>query len=116
LEELSQVAGGHFFAQLGAFYGHALRGDKLAALGAVNDELTKAAAADLNYAWLMAQGYALIDEIQAALEWLNIAVERGFINYPLLHHLDPFLDKVRREPEFTRLMQSTRERWEAFEV
>jgi non-specific serine/threonine protein kinase len=50
------------------------------------------------------------------MEWLNMAVERGFINYPLLHHLDPFLEKVRHEPAFTQLMERTRERWEAFEV
>ena len=52
----------------------------------------------------------------SALEWLNIAVERGFINFPLLHHLDPFLEKVRREPGFAQLIENTRERWEAFEV
>jgi hypothetical protein len=64
----------------------------------------------------MAQAYALIDETKSALEWVTIAVERGFINFPLLHHLDPFLEKVRQEPGFAPLMQSTRERWEAFEA
>jgi len=115
LEALSS-AGGNFFSQLGGFYGHALRGDKDAALMSVSEELKSAARVDLNYAWLMAQAYALIGEVQLALEWLNIAVERGFINFPLLHHLDPFLEKVRREPDFAQLMQSTRDRWEAFEV
>jgi len=116
LEELSSVAGQNFFALLGTFYGHALRGNKDAALASASEELKNTAGADMNYAWVMAQGYALIDEVQLALEWLNIAVERGFINFPLLHHLDPFLEKVRREAEFARLMESTRERWEAFEV
>lgn len=115
LEALSS-AGENFFAQLGAFYGHALRGDKDAALMSVSEELKNAAKVDLNYAWVMAQAFALIDEIQLALEWLNIAVERGFINFPLLHHLDPFLEKVRGEPDFAQLMQTTRERWETFEV
>jgi non-specific serine/threonine protein kinase len=116
LEELDSVAEESFFSQLGRFYGQAVRGNKAAALGCVSAELKSAASADMNYAWIMAQAYALIDEIQPALEWLNIAVGRGFINYPLLHHLDPFLEKVRREPAFTKLMESTRERWEAFEV
>jgi non-specific serine/threonine protein kinase len=116
LEALSRDAAGHFFAQLGMFYCHALSGDKEVALRCVNNELRTAAAADMNYAWLMAQAYALIDERELALEWLNTAVARGFINFPLLHHLDPFLQNVRGEPGFARLMQSTREQWESFEV
>jgi len=116
LEALPGIAGESFFSQLGTFYGHALRGDKAAALAAVNAEMAGLAAADMNYAWVMAQGYALIEERETALEWLNTAVERGFINFPLLHHLDPFLEAVRREPGFAVLMESTRERWEAFEV
>jgi non-specific serine/threonine protein kinase len=116
LEELSSVAGENFFSLLGTFYGHALRGNKDAALLSASEEVKSTAAVDMNYAWIMAQGYALIGEIQPALEWLNIAVERGFINFPLLHHLDPFLENVRREPEFARLMESTRQRWETFEV
>ncbi len=116
LEALPAVAGETLFSQLGTFYAHALRGDRQAALLSVSKELTSGAGADLNYAWLMAQAYALIDETASALEWLNIAVERGFINFPLLHHLDPFLEKVRREPGFAQLIENTRERWEAFEV
>jgi non-specific serine/threonine protein kinase len=116
LRALSQDAPGDFFSQLGSFYGQALRGDKEGALRCVNTELSTVAGADLNYAWIMAQAYALIDERRAALEWLKTAVDRGFINFPLLHHLDPFLQNIRGEPEFACLMQSTRERWEAFEV
>ena len=116
LEELSSAADGGFFAQLGTFYGHALRRDRDAALRCVNEDLTSAAIVDMNYAWIMAQGYALIDEKKTSLEWLNAAVERGFINFPLLHHLDPFLENVRGEPGFDQLMQSTRQQWEAFEV
>ncbi len=113
---LSLETEGNFFAQLGTFYGHGLSGNKAAALGSLNEDLKSAAAADLNYAWLMAQGFALIDEKATAMEWLNTAVNRGFINFPLLHHLDPFLQNLRGEPAFALLMQSTREQWEAFEV
>jgi eukaryotic-like serine/threonine-protein kinase len=116
LEAMSSGSDESFFFQLGRFYGHALRGDKDAALGCVSEDLRSAAIVDMNYAWIMAQAYALIDKIPTSLEWLNAAVERGFINYPLLHHLDPFLQNVRGEPGFARLMQSTRQQWEAFEV
>ena len=116
LEALPTLAGENFFSQLGTFYGHALRGDREKALAALNDELTAAAGADMNYAWLMAQGFALIGERATALEWLHTAVNCGFINYPLLHHLDPLLEGVRQEQGFAKLISTTRQRWEAFEV
>jgi non-specific serine/threonine protein kinase len=116
LEALPTLAGGNFFSQLGTFYGHALRGDREKALAALNDELTAAAGADMNYAWLMAQGFALIGENAMALGWLQTAVNCGFINYPLLHHLDPLLEGVRQEQGFAKLISTTRQRWEAFEV
>jgi len=112
----SVVAAENFFSQLGTFYAHALRGNTYAALQCATNDLKSAAGADMNYSWLMAQAYALIHETTPAIEWLNTAVDRGFINFPLLHHLDPFLESVRKEPAFARLIQSTRERWEAFEV
>jgi len=105
-----------FFTQLGTFYAFALQRDHDSALGSITEELTSTARADMNYAWIMAQGFSLIGENQTALEWLTSAVEHGFINYPLLHHLDPFLEGVRREPGFGDLMEKTRTQWEAFEV
>jgi len=116
LEAMSSADDDSFFTQLGRFYRHALRRDRDAALACVSPELSNAAMADMNYAWIMAQAYALIGEAQTSLEWLKAAVERGFINFPLLHHLDPFLQNVREEPGFEILMQSTRQQWEAFEV
>jgi len=116
LEAMAKETEQNFFTQLGTFYGHALRRDRDAALGCVNDELSSAAIVDMNYAWIMAQGFALIGEKETALEWLKAAVERGFINYPLMQNFDPFLASVRGEPEFSKLMESTRQQWEAFEV
>ena len=116
LEGMTTHGEDNFFTQLATFYAHALRRDKERALGCVKEELASAAIADLNYAWVMAQGFALIGEKDKSLEWLNAAVERGFINFPLLHHLDPFLESVRGEAGFDRLMESTRQQWEAFEV
>lgn len=105
-----------FFTQLATFYAHALRRDRERALSFVNEALTSAAIVDMNYAWVMAQGFALIGETQTSLKWLSAAVKCGFINFPLLHHLDPFLANVRLEPGFADLMETTRQQWEAFEV
>lgn len=64
----------------------------------------------------MADGYALLDEKQKALDWLEIAIARGFINYPLLSKHDPFLESLRQKTRFKQLMETAKDAWESFEV
>ena len=79
-------------SRLGLFLRHALAGNKTNALQAVTPALTKAARWDGQYSWEMAAGYALIEEIDEALEWLENAPAHGFINYPFLSQYDPLLE------------------------
>jgi serine/threonine protein kinase len=104
------------FGQLALFLGHGLRGDRAKALEAVSPTLTEAARWDLQYSWEMATGYALIDEREAALGWLENAIRRGLINYPFLSQYDPLLKNIRQEKRFQELMEEVRSRWERFEV
>jgi non-specific serine/threonine protein kinase len=48
--------------------------------------------------------------------WLENAVNRGFINYPLLAEKDLFLANMRGEPRFKKLMKRVKYEWEHFEV
>jgi serine/threonine protein kinase/predicted Zn-dependent protease len=106
----------NFFAKLGQFYRHALAGDKRSALQCVTAELVSQAGADPHYCWNLAQCYALLQEKKDALDWLERAIRWGFINYPLLSRIDPFLENIRHESRFEELMENTRARWEAFEA
>ena len=115
-EVLAKDMPDNFFARLGLFYKHALQGEKEPALHASTEDLKTAASADPYYCWNMAQGYALVNERTEALDWLERALSAGFINYPLLAQMDPFLGNVRGEPRFEQLMNIAKERWEAFEV
>jgi non-specific serine/threonine protein kinase len=45
-----------------------------------------------------------------------LAVDHGFINYPLLSRFDPTLRSIRNDPEFALLLEKTRKRWESFKV
>lgn len=65
--------------------------------------------------WL-AGWYTLLDQKEEAMRWLGRAVERGWINYPLLAQDDPFLEGLRGEPRFVQLVQKVKPAWEAFEV
>jgi len=58
----------------------------------------------------------LLDEKDHALDWLENAVDHGFINYPLLAEKDPFLINIRSEPRFKKLMERVKHEWEYFEV
>jgi non-specific serine/threonine protein kinase len=51
-----------------------------------------------------------------ALDWLENAVHKGFINYPFISEHDPFLKNIRSEPRFKKLMERVKREWENFEV
>lgn len=116
IDALNRELPTNFFAKLGRFYMQALAGDHSGALECATAELLSAAGVDPHYSWNVAQCYALVGERKQALDWLERAVSLGFINYPLLSRLDPFLESLRTEPGFEAIMQETRERWEAFKT
>ena len=116
LDALAADDPGDFFAQLGL----ALRSGLLADLAGVRanlpDEVAAAASGDMNYAWLVAQAWALAGGVDESLAFLQHAVDHGFINYPMLHRHDPTLVSVRHDPRFPVLLEKARVAWEAFEV
>lgn len=71
---------------------------------------------DEQFSWEMAANHALIGHKQEALDWLENAVNRGFINYPFLNDYDPFLKNIRNESRFQNLMERVNYEWENFEV
>lgn len=94
-----------------AFLQFGLRGDRERALplapatgDAIQNEFAAMFAAD---------AFAAIGCRDEAIGWVGNAVDRGFINYPFLAEYDPFLETVRREPGFTRLLAAVKPRWEA---
>jgi len=50
------------------------------------------------------------------MRWLEVAVDRGFINYPFLARHDPVFRLLRSEARFKRLLEVVRDRWERFET
>jgi non-specific serine/threonine protein kinase len=71
---------------------------------------------DAAWAHHLAGIFALLGEKTQALDWLENAVNRGFINYPLLAEKDPLLANIRGEPRFQKLMERVKYEWEDFEV
>jgi len=103
-------------AQLAFFLAHALAADANAAHAAVTEEIETVATATDVFPRIIAQGYAMVGMSERALDWLAIAVDRGFINYPFLARHDPFFAPLRGQARFQKLMETVRERWERFEA
>ena len=103
-------------ARIAFFLAHALAGDRREAQAALTPEIDPLATASDVFPRLLAQGFALAGMPGRAIDWLEVAVDRGFINHPFLARHDPALASVRRHPRFVQLMKIVRGRWERFEA
>ena len=80
-----------------------------------NLQFTKLARWDEQYSWLVGTCYAKLGETDHALDWLENAVNRGFLNYPFLSADDPFLESLRTTVRFQALMKSVAVKWRALD-
>jgi non-specific serine/threonine protein kinase len=113
---IQQIDSTHFFSQLGAVMQAALVNDRKAFDHAATTELLQISAHDPHYSWNLAQCYALLGDTSNSLTWLETAMSKGFINYPMVSRWDPLLTPVRKTPQFDGLVDRLRDRWENFEV
>jgi hypothetical protein len=49
------------------------------------------------------------------LKWLENAIDRGFINYPFIREHDHFLENVRGEERFDKLLEKVEREWRTLE-
>ncbi len=113
LDELARTTSGSYFGSLGTAYGCALREDRAGVLEAVTPEVKKSSRGP-QYAWHVAQIFALVDEKKEALDWVETAVAQGFTNHELLGELDPLLHNVRSEPRLAEIVETARSRQQQF--
>lgn len=102
------------FAQLVTAFKHALLGEGEALLALITGKFEASSWNDSECPEWFAGWFALVDERDRALDWLEHWVDRGGINYPMLAHGDPLLQSLRGEPRFQRLLDRVRPEWERF--
>ena len=90
--------------------------EKDKALGIVTNTLEKAVWWDDLWSLIMAEGYAVIEEYDKAFHYLERATNYGIVNIPFLTEYDPFLENLRKEPQFLKLIKRVKYEWENFEV
>jgi DNA-binding SARP family transcriptional activator len=98
-----------------AFFQFALRGETSRALDAVTPQLRRMARAFEANCWAMSAFHALIGAKEEAIDWLERAAARGFINYPLFAQHDPFLRMLDGEPRFERLLDKIKIEWKSLD-
>jgi predicted Zn-dependent protease len=94
----------------------AWRVDRAEVLRLADGPYRRAAAWDAEIPWLLASAHAAVGAREEALVWLDRAIDRGMINYPFLSEHDRYLDSVRGDARFGRVMERARREWERFEV
>ena len=104
------------FTQLGVSLKYALQGKKKEALQSVTPQLLAWGRMDFMNPWIIVQIYSLMGEKEEALNWLEEWIGLGCINYPLLNNNAPFLENIRGEPRFKKLMKRVKHEWENFKV
>jgi serine/threonine protein kinase len=63
----------------------------------------------------IASAYALMNEPEEAMKWLQVTADEGFPNYPLFEG-DAQLDNLRKDPRFIAFMAQQKQQWEHFSV
>jgi eukaryotic-like serine/threonine-protein kinase len=61
----------------------------------------------------VASAYALMNQPEPALKWLQVTAEEGFPNYPLFEG-DANLDNLRKDPRFISFMEKLKQQWEVY--
>jgi serine/threonine protein kinase/Tfp pilus assembly protein PilF len=103
------------FAQIGKFWMYVSQGEKEKAKEvAASDMIDLAKSADF-LSRDVAHGYAMLDEKECAVDWLENAAKRGFINYPFLNEHDYIINNLREQPRFKKFMERVKREWEDFE-
>jgi TolB-like protein/predicted Ser/Thr protein kinase len=93
---------------------YALLHDQESALRLITPDFRKTCWRDFEWSYWVANLLSLAGAKKEALDWLENAINRGFINYPFLR-CDPFLNNIRGEERFKMLMEHAKYEWEHFE-
>jgi hypothetical protein len=83
--------------------------------GLLSEDFITTCKRDLQYSYHISTFYALMGNSDKAFEWLENAVNAGFINYPFMNSIEPFFENLRGEERFKKLMDRVKYEWENFE-
>jgi TolB-like protein len=116
IDRASKATPDNAITKMGLLLKYALLKDREGAFKEMTPDFQQTCKRDLEFSHTVACMLARLDAKKEALDWLEGSVNMGFINYPLLAERDPFLENIRGEERFKRLMERVKYEWEHFEV
>jgi non-specific serine/threonine protein kinase len=116
IDHSAKVNPNNVLTKLGLMLKYGLQGEREKVLQEMTPDFRKACQRAADYSHHLAGIFALLDQKDEAFNWLEIAVDRGFLNYPFLSQKDPWLENLRGEARFKELMERVKREWEEFEV
>jgi tetratricopeptide (TPR) repeat protein len=109
-ENFAKGLSGTYFANLGRLLLHALRGERAQGLALLETNFVATSRSDPQYSLELAHALSLLGESDAALDWLENAMNRGFLGHQYIARHDPFLASLRGDARFLRVVESMRSR------
>jgi TolB-like protein len=113
---ISEVSKSSYFFRATLLRIYACLKKHIEAIQLVDDKFIVWAKKDFQYSLFVAEAYSIMNSKADALEWLENSINHGFVNYPFLSELDPFLENIRGEERFKKLTERVKYEWENFEV
>jgi len=115
IDQSASATPNNAFTKLGIMLKYAKMKDESKTFQELTIDFQKTCRRDCTFSHHLAGIFSLIGSNKDALDWLENAVDRCFINYPLLAEKDLFLANIRGEPRFKKLMKRVKYEWEHFE-
>ena len=115
IDRSAQATPNNAVTKFGLLLKYGLLKDKEKAFQIMTPDFQKTCQRDSEWSYYVVVAFALLDEEKEALDWLENAVNRGFVNYPFIIEYDIFLKNIRGEPRFKKLMERVKYEWEHFE-
>jgi TolB-like protein len=115
IERGARAAPDNACTKFGLMLRYALLNERERAFGEITPDFEKTCKRDHQWSYFVALPLALLDARHEALDWLENGVNKGFINYPELSR-NPYLDNLRGEERFKKLLERVKREWEHFDV
>ena len=116
IDENLQTDSDDAFTQSSQLVKYAIEGKTKKIMQLIVGDFEETLKRDPQYCYYAASLHALAGMKEAALNWLERAIDRGFINYPFMFYHDPLLESIREEERFKQLMIQAKYEWEHFDV
>jgi tetratricopeptide (TPR) repeat protein len=115
IDQCAQAEPDNALSKFGLLLKYGLLKDREKAFQIMTPDFRKTCQRDDEWSYYVADAFGLLGEKKEALDWLENAIDGGFINYPFISERDSFLANIRGEERFKKLMERVKYEWEHFE-